>query len=291
MSAATQDIKSDKVGVEDTPPPALLALPCEANVQIFAGTFAANNSNGRAVPCTSSAAIALWGRVERQINNLTTNTPYGPAGAQNVTIRPGPYYFSSDGSVTSSMMGQPVFALDDNTITTNPTKTGVAYWLPFAGLVVPPALGDFNFSPTNATKVPVWVGYPAPLNLVLHATIAIPLATIQAQTTAVSFNIGPVLPANARVIDTEVNVLTALSGGGLSAATISLSGGADAATSLIGATNVFTGAPTPGAAVGTNPYPGRGGQQLKATITSTGAALSAITAGSLTVDVFYTIVQ
>jgi hypothetical protein len=290
MTAAVQDIKSDKIGTEETPPPQLLSLPVAANVQIFGGTFAANDVNGRAVPCTSAAALALWGRVERQVNNLTSNPPYGAAAAQNVIIRPGPYYFSSDGSVTAAMMGQAVYALDDNTVTTNPTKTGVTYWLPFAGVVIPPSLGDFAFSPTDATKVPVYVGYPNPMGMILHATIAIPLATIQAQTTTVAFNIGPVMPASARLIDAQINVLTALSGGGLSAATMSLSGGTDAVTSIIGATNVFTGAPTPGAAVGTNPYPGRGGQQLKATITSTGAALSAITAGVLSVDVFYSIV-
>jgi hypothetical protein len=290
MTAATQDIKTDKVGTEETPPPPLLALPVEANVQIFGGTFAASNSSGRAVPATSAAALFLWGRVERQINNLSSNPPYGAAAAQSVTIRPGPYYFSSDGSVTAASVGTLVYALDDNTVTSNPTKTGVTYWLPFAGVVVPPALGDFGFSPTDATKVPVWVGYPWVAGVVMHATLSIPLATIQAATSGTAFNIGPVMPANARLIDAQVNVITAVSGGAISAATLSVSGGADAVTSIVGATNVFTAAPTPGAAVGTNPYPGRGGQQLKATLTTTGGAPSTATAGNLSVDVFYTIV-
>jgi hypothetical protein len=289
MTAATQDIKTDKVGLEDTPPPPLLALPIETNVQVFAGCFAANNAAGRIVPCTSASALFLWGRIERGINNLNSNTPYGAAGAQNVAIRPGPYYFSSDGSIAATNLGQAVFALDDNTITSNPTKTGVTYWLPFAGVVIPPAIGDFGFSPTDATKVPVWVGYPWVTGIVLHANIAISLATIQAATSGTAFNIAPVMPSNARLIDAQINVGTAVSGGTISAATLSLSGGADAVTSIIGATNVFTAAPTPGAAVGTNPYPGRGGQQLKATLTTTGDTPNHATAGVLSVDVFYTI--
>jgi hypothetical protein len=289
MTAAVQDLKTDKVGTEDTPPPPLLALPCETNVQIFGGTFGASNAAGRAVPATSSAALMLWGRVERQINNLNTNTPYGAAGAQNVLMRPGPYYFNSDGSVTAANVGQAVYALDDNTITSNPTKAGVAYWLPFAGAIIPPALGDFGFSPTDATKVPVWVGYPANTGIILHATIAVPLATIQAGTSGTAFNLGPVMPANAKLLDAQINVLTALSGGGATAVTASLSGGTDAVTSIVGATNVFTGAPSPGAAVGTNPYPGRGGQQLKMTITVTTGTQPGLTAGVLSVDVFYSI--
>lgn len=291
MTAAIQDVKTDKLGSLETPPPPLLGLSCAANVQIFAGTYAASDAAGRAVPCTSAAALMLWGAVDKQVNNLTTNTPYGAADAQTVQVRPGPFYFSNDGSiVTKAMMGQPVFALDDNTATSNPTKAGVAYWLPFAGLILPPGVGDFGNSPADATKVPVYVGFPACTGLVLHATIDVPLATIQAGTSGAAFNIGPVMPANARLIDANINVITALSGGGNTTATASLSGGADAVTSIIGATNVFTGAPAVGAAVGTNAYPSRGGQQLKMTVTTSGTE-SALTAGHLSVDVFYTIVQ
>lgn len=297
MTAASADIKTDKLGTEDTPPPQLLGLPVAANVQIFAGTFAASDTNGRAVPCTSASALMLWGRVERQVNNLTSNSPFGAAGAQNVTIRPGPYYFSSDGSVTAGMVGQPVFALDDNTVTTNPTKAGTTYWLPFAGVVMPPGVGDFGFSPTDATKIPVWVGAPAPTSMVLHANIPVSLATIQAGASGTAFNIGPVLPGNARVLATGINVATPLSGGGATAVTASLATSADAAFptnpkgTLIAATTVFTGAFTPIAVPGSNPYQSRGGQQLQMTITVTTGTQPGLTAGVLSVDVFYTIEQ
>lgn len=297
MTAATQDIKTDKVGTEDTPPPPLLSLPIEANVQVFGGTFAGNNAAGRIVPATSAAALFLWGRIERGINNLVSNAPYGAAGSQNVTIRPGPYYFSSDGTITAANLGQAVYALDDNTITSNPTKSGVTYWLPFAGVVIPPGLGDNGFSPTDATKVPVWVGYPSCTGMVLHANISVPLATIQAQTSGTAFNLGPALPSNAVLIDMQFNLATLLTGGGETGTTISIQGGADAAgtlqsTALVNLTSGTVGSYSSfgGSNPGSNPYPKRGGQQLKATLTQAGGTLAGLTAGAFNVDIFYAIV-
>ena len=70
---------------------------------------------------------------------------------------------------------------------------------------------------------------------------------------------------------------------------MSLSGGSDAAGSIIAASSVFTGAAPAVATPGTNPYQNRAGQQLKATLTVTGGTLAALTAGALSVDLFYTI--
>lgn len=294
MTAAVQDATATKkLGTEATPPPPLLALPCETNVQIFGGTFGAADAAGNAVPAKTSAAVSLWGRTERLVNNLNTNTPFGAAGAQQVGIRPGPYYFFQDGSITAGMVGQPAFALDDQTVTSNPTPVGVAYWLPFAGMIMPPGAGEAGIQLPSNTMVPVWVGYPSPYMMVLHASLAISLAQIVALGAALTgtINLGPVTPSNFRLIDADVQVVTPISGGAIATATLSLSGGADAVTSIVGATNVFTGAPAVGAATGTNPYPTRPGQQLKANLTTTVGNLNAATAGALIVDVFYTLVQ
>lgn len=301
MTAATKDVLSPKLGTEDTPPPALLALPCASNVLIYGGTFAASDASGNCVPCTSSAALMLWGRVERQINNLNTNTPFGAAGAQVVTIRPGVYYFANDGTITAAMVGQPCYALDDNTVTSNPTVAGATYWLPFAGIIMPPAVGEAGTSlPTN-TRVPVYVGFPSPTTQVLHATIDVPLATIQAQTTATAFNLGPVTPANLTLLDHQVSLITPLTGGGETHTTFTLQGGTDAGGTLVsipsGAADLTTGAA--GASFsgygatngGTNPYSKRGGQQIKGTLTQTGGTLAGLTAGHFTVDLFYAILQ
>lgn len=123
-----------------------------------------------------------------------------------------------------------------------------------------------------------------------HVSVDIPLATIQAQTTAVAFNIGSPLPTNCRLVDYNVNVLTALSGGGATAVSATLQGGADAAGSLVASHSVWTGANPTNSPVGSNPYSSRGGQQIKMTLTNDGThALSTLTAGHLSVDLFYTI--
>jgi hypothetical protein len=124
----------------------------------------------------------------------------------------------------------------------------------------------------------------------VHVTIDIPLATIQAQTSGTAFNVGSALPANAKLLSADINVLTALSGGSAASAVATLQGGSDSAGSIIASTTVFTGAATPIATPGSNPYTARGGQQLKMTITGDGThALSTLTAGHLSVDVVYSV--
>jgi hypothetical protein len=130
--------------------------------------------------------------------------------------------------------------------------------------------------------------------LVQSVVIALPLATIQAETSGTAFNIGAALPTNARLDAVELNVLTALSGGGLSACHATIQNSVpETAGSVLASTSVYTGAAavngSPGAALGSNMYPSRGGQQLQMTLTAVGAALSAITAGSLSVRLFYTV--
>lgn len=293
MTAATQDVTATvKLGTEDTPPPALLALPVESNTLIYGGTMVASDSSGNAVPAKQASALMVWGRCERQINNLTGQTPFQPF----VTIRPGPFYWYNDGSITAAMVGQPAYALDDETVTSNPCVAGATYWLPFAGLIMPPAVGKAGIIiPTN-TMVPVYSGFPSPSSIVLHGNIAVPLATIQAGTSGTAFNIGNVLPANTKLIGASINVVTPLSGGANTTATASLATSADATfptnakATIIAATTVFTGAFTPISVIGSNPYDSRGGQQLQMTITTSGTQ-SALTAGVLSVDVYYTIVQ
>lgn len=125
---------------------------------------------------------------------------------------------------------------------------------------------------------------------IVRVTTAIPLVTIQAQTSGTAFNVGAVLPTNARVLAAEINVATAVSGGSLSAVTATLQGGTDTAGSMIASSSVFTGAKPIIATPGSDPYTSRGGQQLKMTLTSTSDTLANATAGVLSVDVFYAVI-
>lgn len=298
MTATTQDIKADKLGTEELPPPALLALPCEANTIIYGGTPVFNDAAGNAVDGTPGAgALYCWGRCERQVNNLSSNSPFGAAGAQQVPIRPGVYYFAQDGSVGVAQMGRAVYALDNQTATANPVQSMTSTtWLPFLGIVQPPGLNEFGLNLTGLNKTPVYLGYPSSTGMVFHANIPVTLANIQAQTSGVAFNLGPVTPAGFTLIDMQFNLVTLLTGGGETGTTISIQGGTDAAgtiqsTGLVNLTSGTVGAYASfgGSNPGTNPYSKRGAQQLKGTLTQAGGTLAGLTAGAFNVDVWYTL--
>ena len=125
----------------------------------------------------------------------------------------------------------------------------------------------------------------------VHVVVDIPLATIQAQTSGTAFNIGAALPTNAKLTAASITALTDLSGGSAASAHASLQGTGDSAGSILGSTNVFTGAPTtPQSVAGSNPYQSRSGQQLQMVITGDGThALSTLTAGHLSVDLYYSV--
>ena len=98
---------------------------------------------------------------------------------------------------------------------------------------------------------------------VIHDVVDIPLATLQAQTSGTAFNLGAVLPANARLIGLDLNVIAALAGTGpMTQAHATVQGGTDAAGSLIGSTDVFS-ATGIFATAGSNPYKNRGGQAIE----------------------------
>jgi len=282
MTAAIQDIQTNKLGTDEIPPPNYLALPVEAGKTIYGGTAVCSNAAGNAVNAGDAGALMAWGRCERQVVNTA-----GAAGAATVLIRPGAYYFVQDASITVANVGQPCFFVDDSTVSISPGGTSACR--PYAGIILPPAIGEAGiFLPVN-TKVAVYVGTPGPGNTVLRYTVALTLAQIQASTSGTAFNVGVPLPTNARLIASEINVATALSGGGATAVTASLSGGVDAAATILSAQSVFTGAAPVNAAPGTNPYAARGGQQIKMVITTTTGTNAGLTAGVMSVDLFYSI--
>jgi hypothetical protein len=124
---------------------------------------------------------------------------------------------------------------------------------------------------------------------VQHVVIDIPLATIQAKTSGAAFNIGAALPANARLIRVETDVIVALTGTGpMSAAHSTIQNTGEAAGALQASTDVFTGTGF-FALIGSNPYPSRGTQQLQMTITTIGGTLAAALTGHLAVGLYYTV--
>lgn len=157
MTAATKDIKTVAYGGEDCPTPVLYSFPVAANTIIYAGTMVATNAAGYAVPASASAALKLWGRAERTIDNRTSNVPFGAAGDLSVEVKPGVFFFVATGSITIADRGALLFAPDDNTV----SKLDGAGTYPIAGYMV-----DLGRTGTpEAGKVAVAVGMARPESL------------------------------------------------------------------------------------------------------------------------------
>lgn len=107
---------------------------------------------------------------------------------------------------------------------------------------------------------------------------------------AQAINIGAVLPANANVLAHEVNVATLFSGGGASAVKLDIGG--TSTTALVSQMDVFTGAATGALSPRTGAHAqGKfSAQQLVATFTpDVGHTLAGLTAGSLTITVWFSV--
>jgi hypothetical protein len=125
-----------------------------------------------------------------------------------------------------------------------------------------------------------------------HVLIDIPLAMIQGETSGTAFNVGSVLPANARLFDAELVVVATVTGGTLSAVTAKVQGGSDTAGSIIGGSggvDVFTAPATFGESTGSDAYAARGGQQIKMTLTASSDTLNHATTGHLQLSLYYSV--
>jgi len=103
-------------------------------------------------------------------------------------------------------------------------------------------------------------------------------------------NIGTILPANAVILAHEVNIATLFSGGSVSA--VKLDVGATDPDAIISQMDVFTGAETGALAprTGVHPQGKFSAQQLVATFTPDGGhTLLALTAGDLTITIWYAV--
>lgn len=121
-------------------------------------------------------------------------------------------------------------------------------------------------------------------------TATLALATLQAAGAVLTstFNLGAALPANARLLGAETSVTQALTGVGLVSAVSTVQGSGDTAGSILASAAVTATGLTAG--IGTNPYVTRGSQQVTAVVTLVGINLSALTAGSVTYNLFYSVV-
>jgi len=126
---------------------------------------------------------------------------------------------------------------------------------------------------------------------IVHVNIDVPLATLQAKTSGVAFNIGAALPANARLLRSSINLVQVLAGGTISAAVATVQNTGETAGAIQASTNVFTGAALGSSdTIGSNPQPNRGTEQLQMTVTTTTDTMAHLTTGHVSVDLYYAVV-
>ncbi len=151
MTALAQDRKTDRYQVEDSVWPLLLSFPIEAATNVYAGGMGATNAAGNMVPASASSALKLWGRIEQQVLNSG-----GAAGAAQVPVRPGTYYFNSGAgadAIVQANVGSFCYASDDNTV----NLTDLGGTRPLAGLII-------NINPNGQIGVLVGVAGASPYN-------------------------------------------------------------------------------------------------------------------------------
>jgi hypothetical protein len=112
-------------------------------------------------------------------------------------------------------------------------------------------------------------------------------ATLGPGVKTLSVPLGKVLPPGARPFARELKLATPFSGGGATIATLNLGG--TVPNDIVAGQTVYPGAPAAMAgASGVNPTGDHGGQQLAITLSSD-ADLNKLTAGSITVSLFYAV--
>lgn len=124
---------------------------------------------------------------------------------------------------------------------------------------------------------------PSQAGAVKTQTLSLTLAQIKALTSGTAFNVGPALPTNAQLFGAYVT-WTEITGGGLSAVHLII-GDATTNNSILTSTDVF-GALGPANQAA---FQNRSSSQIQATLTAVGAALSAATAGALSITLYYSI--
>lgn len=159
MTAQSQDRTTDPLGSLDTVLPVLLSFPVEANTSIWGGSMVGINAAGNAVPASSSSALKVVGRCERQAINTTANG-FGAAGALSVTVRQGAFFYNvnADSTITAASFGANLFASDDNTL----SLLDAGGTRPYAGYVISSGTGEPGIGTVGVGQVACLLGQPNP---------------------------------------------------------------------------------------------------------------------------------
>jgi hypothetical protein len=261
-----------------------LSLPVAAAAVLYAGALGCFNADGDAVPGSANTALTAAGRVESKADNST-----GAAGAIRASIKPGVFLFGNSGdSIAESDRGSTCYVVDDESV----ALTDGGGTRPVAGTIVG----------VDAASGDVWVAVGFSFFSVPAAT---PSGTLQKKTVTIgqadltdavngeaeTEAIGTALPAGAIVVAAVITLTTAFSGGGAASVTVDVgwSGSAEAVIKDFDALgSTAAGAKYTQGATSVHHPVTASAKSLIATFTPDGGAnLAALTAGAMTIDVFY----
>lgn len=270
--------------------PAMMTVPVAASTLIERGNIVALDSAGRAIEGTTVAggAVAGIGRALAKADNSS-----GDAGDIDVQVELGVFEWlnSAGDAVSAADVGKPVYIEGEATV----AQTSSSGTLVEAGIMT-----ELTAAGKVAVHMSPWVALAARASALADAGVALQKRTVTVAhgdltdaDTSQTINIGAVLPANARIIGVDMRALTAFSGGTVSALVVDVgtSGDVDA---LVDGADLFTAAVDGGPAtmplgIRHNKTFASAGAQLVATFVSTTDNLVNLTAGTVTIDVLFSV--
>ena len=155
MAALTNSRNTPELGDDGR----IQVYPVETNTTIYLGSIVALDTNGNAVPATSTTGLKIIGRAEMTYNGIpgqdAVNNP-GAAGAVSVVCRRGVFMYAvNDGSIGAAQVGLMAFAVDDNSVSASDGSGATAV---VAQSTTFPAAGSpqiVNLGHENLSKVKV----------------------------------------------------------------------------------------------------------------------------------------
>lgn len=313
--AATTETRDTKRYIGDEP----IAGKQKGSTTLLQGTFAVWNA-GYLAPGTTATGLVPAGRVKK------TSVNAGADGAVTAEVEPGIFRWENGDSIVQADVGKRGYVGDNQTVYKDPTGRslmGLIVFVDALGVWVATgphaALASEDFEESLSDFIDdlaaVTTGDGAALVGIEDAaayytgdtveealaelgplrpkkrTVTIGHADLTDNDTSQTVNIGATLPANARIIGHSIRAVTAFAGGTVSALAVDIgtSGDIDA---IVDGADLFAAAvdgqaATMPAGISPNKLFASAGAQLIATVVSTGDNLVNLTAGAMTIDVFF----
>lgn len=298
----------------------VLSFPVKASVKIYKGSLVVLDA-GYAKPGATATGLVAVGRAKATVDNSS-----GSNGDLTIEVEPGTYRWANGDSIAQAQVGSIAYVVDDQTVSKAGTgksiagtiievdsygvyvhteassgdeslRTDLASTATGAGAAlvgIYDNAGIYTATTVEAALAEVKVLADAGMP-VLKKTVTVGHAdlTDAVNGEAQAINIGTALPANSRIVGVALKLATPFTGGGVSSVALDVGTSGDA-NALIAASDVLAAAVDGQASTcpsGIAPHKHfAAGGQLLATFTPDGAkSLNDLTAGSITVDVLYTV--